>query len=57
MIYVAGEPIDGTDLFVGDEEELSAVRWVSLAEADEEFEPFGGMFAPVHEYLTQTLAT
>lgn len=55
MIYVAGEPVGGTDLFVGDEEELAAVRWVSLAEADEAFKPFGGMFEPVHKYLTQTL--
>ena len=58
MVYVAGEPVSAPDgVFVGDAEELAAVRWVSLAEADEAFAPFGGMFPPVHEYLRQRPAS
>jgi 8-oxo-dGTP pyrophosphatase MutT (NUDIX family) len=56
MIYVAGEPVDGADVFVGDSEELADVRWVSLDEADEAFAPFGGMFPPVHEYVRNALS-
>jgi 8-oxo-dGTP pyrophosphatase MutT (NUDIX family) len=55
VIYVEGQPVGGTDVFVGDEDELAEVRWVSLAEADEAFQPFGGMFAPVHDYLRERL--
>lgn len=55
MIYVAGTPTGDPDVFVGDEEELKAVRWVSLTEADEAFAPFGGMFPPVREYLAGTI--
>jgi 8-oxo-dGTP diphosphatase len=51
MIYVVGEPVEETEVFVGDADELAAVRWVSLAEADAAFAPFGGMFEPVHDYL------
>ena len=32
---MAAAPTHGTDVIVGDEEELAEVRWVSLAEADE----------------------
>ena len=55
MIYVAGQPVDETDVFVGDSDELADVRWVTLAEADEAFAAFGGMFPPVHEYLRARL--
>ena len=53
MIYMAAAPTHGTDVFVGDEEELAEVRWVSLAEADQ---LMGGMiFEPVHEHLAREL--
>ena len=52
MVYMAAEPTHGTKVFVGDEDELAEVRWVSLAEADELLR---GMFAPVREYLARTL--
>jgi NADH pyrophosphatase NudC (nudix superfamily) len=55
MIYVAGEPVEHSEVFVGDREELADVRWVSLAEADQAFEPFGGMFGPVHAYLADKI--
>jgi 8-oxo-dGTP pyrophosphatase MutT (NUDIX family) len=52
MIYLECAPTAGTDVFVGDEEELAEVRWLSLAEADE---LMPGMFEPVHEHLRRTL--
>jgi 8-oxo-dGTP pyrophosphatase MutT (NUDIX family) len=53
MIYIAATPTHGTNVFVGDEDELAEVRWVSLAEADE---LMGGMiFEPVHEHLARAL--
>lgn len=55
MIYVTGEPADETDVFVGDNEELADVRWVSLAEAEEALAPFGGIYPPVREYLAAAL--
>ena len=33
MIYMAATPTHGTDVFVGDEDELAEVRWLSRAEA------------------------
>ena len=54
MIYLAARPVRGTDVFVGDEDELAEVRWVSLAEADELMAECG-MFEPVHEYLAREL--
>ena len=51
MIYVAGHPVRGTEVFVGDRAELAEVRWVSLSEADELMG--GQMFGPVREYLTR----
>lgn len=54
MIYIAAEPTHGTDVFVGDEEELAEVRWVSLAEADDLMAAYG-MFEPVHDYLSTKL--
>jgi 8-oxo-dGTP diphosphatase len=52
MIYIAARPTHGTDIFVGDEDELANVRWVSLAEADE---LLPGMFGPVRDYLARML--
>jgi 8-oxo-dGTP diphosphatase len=52
MIYVAGTPTHGTDVFVGDEAELAEVRWVSLAEVGE---LLPSMFGPVREYLDREL--
>ena len=53
MVYMAATPLRGTDAFVGDEEELAEVRWVSLAQADD---LMGGMiFEPVYEHLRQVL--
>jgi 8-oxo-dGTP pyrophosphatase MutT (NUDIX family) len=49
MIYVAAWPVDGTDVFVGDEEDLGEVRWVSLAQADELMS--GTIFEPVRYHL------
>ena len=54
MIYMAARPTHGTEVFVGDEDELAEVRWVSLAEADELMAAYG-MFEPVHEYLAREL--
>lgn len=52
MIYIAAKPTHGTEVFVGDEDELAEVRWVSLAEADE---LLPGMFEPVREHLAREL--
>ena len=49
---MAGHPVRGTSVFVGDETELDKVRWVSLDEADE---LLPGMYEPVHDYLERTL--
>jgi 8-oxo-dGTP pyrophosphatase MutT (NUDIX family) len=54
MIYLAARPARGTDVFVGDQDELAEVRWVSLAEADELMAEYG-MFAAVREYLEREL--
>jgi NADH pyrophosphatase NudC (nudix superfamily) len=52
MIYMAARPTHGTEIFVGDADELAEVRWVSLAEADE---LLSGMFEPVREHLAREL--
>jgi 8-oxo-dGTP diphosphatase len=54
MICMAATPTHGTDVFVGDEDELAEVRWVSLAEADELMAAYG-MYEPVHEHLAREL--
>lgn len=54
MIYIAAAPVRGTDVYVGDEEELSEVRWVSLAELDD-LMGAGNIFGPVHEYLQREI--
>ena len=52
MIYLAATPTHGTEIHVGDEDELAEVRWVSLAAADE---LLPGMFEPVREHLAREL--
>jgi ADP-ribose pyrophosphatase YjhB (NUDIX family) len=52
LIYLAAEPTQGTEVFVGDEAELDEVRWVTLAEADE---LLPGMFDSVRAYLGRAL--
>jgi 8-oxo-dGTP diphosphatase len=52
MVYIAATPTHGTDVFVGDEDELAEVRWVGLAEADE---LLPNMFEPVREHLEREL--
>jgi len=54
MIYIAAKPTHGTDIFVGDRDDLAEVRWVPLAEAEELMQPYG-MFGPVREHLAKTL--
>jgi 8-oxo-dGTP pyrophosphatase MutT (NUDIX family)/transcriptional regulator with XRE-family HTH domain len=52
MYYMAATPVQGTEVFVGDEAELAEVRWIGLAEADQ---LLPGMFEPVREYLEREL--
>jgi len=52
MVYVEAVPTHGTDVFVGDEDELAEVRWVGLAEADE---LLPGMFEPVRAHLARAI--
>lgn len=52
MIYLACSPTGNTDVFVGDEEELAEVRWISLTQVDE---LLPGVFEPVHRYLEEHL--
>jgi len=54
MIYMAARPTHGTDIFVGDTDELADVRWASLAEAEELMRPYG-IFGPVREHLARFL--
>jgi 8-oxo-dGTP pyrophosphatase MutT (NUDIX family) len=53
MIYLACTPVAGTDVFVGDEEELAEVRWLSLAEVDT---LLPGVFDPVREHLSRLIS-
>lgn len=53
MIYLACAPVASTHVFVGDEDELAEVRWLSLAEVDE---LMAGVFEPVREHLGRMLA-
>jgi len=54
MVYVSASPAtDKLDVIVGDTDELSEVRWASLAEAGE---LLPGMFSPVHDHLERTLS-
>lgn len=52
MIYFAATPTHGTDIDVGDRDELAEVRWVGVAEA---VELLPGMFGPVREHLVREL--
>jgi 8-oxo-dGTP pyrophosphatase MutT (NUDIX family) len=52
MIYLAGRPVRGTDVFVGDSRELAEVRWLSLGEA---IELMPGMHGPARVYLEHEL--
>lgn len=53
MVYVAAKPARRTTaVYVGDEDELAEVRWVTLAEADE---LLPGMFEPVREHLAAAI--
>ena len=54
MVYIAASPVRSTDVFVGDEEELSEVRWVGLAELDD-LMGAGSIFEPVHDYLRREI--
>ena len=54
MYYLAATPTHGTEIFVGDDDELADVRWVSLTEAEELMKDFG-MFGPVREHLAREL--
>lgn len=54
MIYLACVPAAGTDVHVGDPEELAEVRWVGL---DEALALLPGVFEPVEQFLRQELAT
>jgi 8-oxo-dGTP diphosphatase len=54
MIYLSATPTLGTDVFVGDSDELTDVGWVSLAEADELMREYG-MYEPVREHLAREL--
>jgi NADH pyrophosphatase NudC (nudix superfamily) len=40
-------------VFIGDEDELAEVRWVSLQEAGQ---LLPGLFEPVHQHLTHELS-
>ena len=53
MIYLACTPTHGTDVFVGDPEELAEVRWLSLAEVDT---LLPGVFEPVREHLGRVIS-
>lgn len=53
MIYLACYPVTKTDVFVGDEDELAEVRWVSLEEAEE---LLPGLFGPVRLHLERELS-
>ncbi|MFN2496945.1 MAG: NUDIX hydrolase, partial [Pseudonocardiaceae bacterium] len=53
MIYLTCQPTEGTDIHVGDPEELAEVSWIGLAEIDA---LLPGMYEPVREHLGRTLA-
>jgi 8-oxo-dGTP pyrophosphatase MutT (NUDIX family) len=55
MIYLACSPTQGTDVFVGDEDELAEVRWITLAQVDELMGK-ANVFPPVYEHLAKTLS-
>ncbi len=54
MIYLACTPTEGTDVYVGDPEELAEVRWASLADIGE-LMGRGNVFPLVWEHLSRVL--
>jgi 8-oxo-dGTP diphosphatase len=52
MIYMAGRPTRGLEVFVGDRAELAEVRWVSFDEAGR---LLTGMHEPVRRFLARTI--
>jgi excisionase family DNA binding protein len=55
MIYLACTPTEGTDIFVGDPDELAEVRWANLADVDT-LMGRTNVFGPVWEHLARVLA-
>lgn len=53
MVYMAARPTHGTEVFVGDPEELAEVRWVSPEDADDLMS--GMIYEPVRNHLRQVL--
>lgn len=53
MTYIACHPTRGTDVTVADADELAAVEWVSLDQADELMQPPFTMYEPVRAYLAR----
>lgn len=53
MIYLSCLPVEGTEVFVGDRDELADVKWLNLAQADE---LLPGMFEPVREHLGRMIS-
>jgi 8-oxo-dGTP diphosphatase len=54
MIYMAAKPTHGTDIFIGDHDELAEVRWTSLTEAEGLMKPYT-IFGPVREHVARQL--
>jgi 8-oxo-dGTP pyrophosphatase MutT (NUDIX family) len=55
MIYLACTPTEGTDIFVGDPDELAEVRWADLAFIDEVMGQ-ARVYEPVWDHLSRVLA-
>lgn len=53
MIYLACQPTHGTEVYVGDTDELAQVRWVPTLDELDELLP--GMFEPVRTHLVRAL--
>jgi 8-oxo-dGTP pyrophosphatase MutT (NUDIX family) len=54
MIYLACTPTEKLDAIVGDEDELSEVKWASVADLDV---LMPGIFEPVLAYINEQLAS
>jgi 8-oxo-dGTP pyrophosphatase MutT (NUDIX family) len=52
MIYLACTPKGKLDVFVGDEDELAAVKWSTLTEVDK---LMPGVYEPVYEHLQREI--
>ncbi len=55
MKYMACTPSEGTDVFVGDEEELAEVRWVPSVDALAELMGRENIYPPVLEHLQRVM--